>query len=206
MAGSGFMSFVRRKVDEANRTKQAVPLSPTDPTYENIIGKIQEMQGVPGLSDTAIPQIQGILGQSSRYLTPQLEAIDRDTEAMAAKAQSDAMRRGLTGSDIELANITGARTAGGQRKAEVRGQFGLNQANVMSDLIFKAASGDQQSELSILTLLAQAMGQELTSQRDIEMFRQQLSQMDKESRRAFWGSVIGGGLGGVGGAIGGLGK
>lgn len=188
----------------APNNRYDIPIAEDTPSYENIVKKIRDMQGVPRLYDTAIPQIRDILGQSSQYLTPQLEAIDRSTEALAAKAQSDAMRRGLTGSDIEMANITGARQTGEYQKSQVRGQFGLNQANVMSDLIFKAASGDRESELSILTMLAQAMGQELTSQRDLEMFRQQLGAMDKASRRAFWGSIIGGGLSGAGKLLGGL--
>lgn len=200
----GKKSFVRGLFGNSGGGAAPVPTAKDTPTYEDIIAKIKEMEGVPGLYDAAIPEIRDILGQSSRYLTPQLEDIDRSTEALAAKAQSDAMRRGLTGSDIEMANITGARQTGEYQKAGIRGQFGLNQANQMSDLIFKAAAGDRDAEINVLTMLAQAMGQELTSQRDLEMFRQQLSSMDDASRRAFWGSVIGGGLGGAGAVLGGI--
>ena len=80
---------------------------------------------------------------------------------------------------------------------------GLQTSMALSQMLFQAAQGDREAETSLLTMLAQAMGQELGAQRDLQMFQQKLAAMDKESRRAFWGEVIGGGLSGIGSILGG---
>ena len=167
------------------------------PTFADILKQIQGMQDVPTVG-SGMPGIEAILGQGSQFLTTQLEAIDRSTGANVASAQSDAQARGLTGSDIEAAMMGGARTAGEEQKAGVRGQFGLNQANQLSQMSFAAMQGDRDAEINILTMLAQAMGQEKTAQQDLQLAYAQLKSMDSAARRAFWGEVFGGIMKGAG--------
>ena len=173
------------------------------PTYEDILRTIQSIGDIPSPSETAMPRIEELLGQRSQFLEPFVQDIRQQTQANVAATQSDMMARGLTGSDIEMSGMAAAREGGLRAEGQLKGQFGLESSKMLSDFIFRAAQGDQEAEIQVLTMMAQAMGQELGSQRDMEMFMQQLRSMDKESRRAFWGQVIGGTLSGIGSAIGG---
>lgn len=179
-----------------------LPMLSSTPTYQDIMKTIGQMGQIPSLMDTAVPMVADIMGQQSQFLVPTLEGIDRQTNLNVADTQTDMMKRGLTGSDIEVGAMGSARGAGQMAKANVSAQFGMEQGKMLSSLIFRAMEGDMESERNLLTMLAQAMGQELTSQRDMAMFQKQLNAMDKESKRAFWGSVISGGMSAVGSVLG----
>lgn len=183
----------------------SLPAVSTAPTYENIIKMLSGTSQLPGQA-SILPQIQGILGQSSQYLQPAIEGINQATQANVAQSQTDMMKRGLTGSDIEAQGMTQARSAGQQQIGQLLGNWGLQNAQTMADYTYKALSGDIEAERSLAIMLAQAMGQELTSQRDLAMFQQQLAAALKAAKAnagsGLFGS-IGGAIGGVAGAIGG---
>ncbi len=115
------------------------------------------------------------------------------------------MARGITGSDIEAADMRSAESAGQSAMAEMYGQT----ANQLSQMIYQAASGDLQNNRELLLTLAQAMGQELTSQRDMEMFQKALQasiEQAEAARRSARNSGIGGMVGmGIGAGLGSFG-
>lgn len=184
----------------------SLPAVSTAPTYENIIKMLQGTSQLPGQA-SILPQIQGILGQSSQYLQPAIQGIEQATQANVAQAQTDMMKRGMTGSDIEMQGMMQARTAGQQQIGQLLGNWGLQNAQTMADYTYKALSGDIEAERSLAVMLAQAMGQELTSQRDLAMFQQQLAAALKMAKRnaktglfGSIGGIIGGGIGALAGS------
>lgn len=135
--------------------------------------EVLKIQG-PSMTNLAVPAIANLTGQASQFLQPQIAAIQKQTGANVAAAQSESMRRGLTGSDIEAASLTGEREAGLAAEAGVRAQFGLQQVQTLSNAIMQSLSSDIGQNRQILMNLAQAMGQEITAQRDMEMFAKQI--------------------------------
>jgi hypothetical protein len=176
----------------------------TGANYDSIIKAIKSMGDVPSLTNSLVPQVQGILGDQGQFLAPQINAIRERGEGLAANAQSDATARGIRGSDIEAANMTGARLGALGEEGNLRGAFGMNQSNTLIDVLTKAMSGDLDAAKNLRAMLAQAMGQELGSQRDMEMFRIEQDNLsaagDAANKAALWGAGIGavGGLGGAG--------
>ncbi len=172
----------------------------TGANYQNIIDAIKKAGQVPGLTQTALPSIAEILSPGGQATSPYAAAINQRTEENVAKTQTDMMKRGLTGSDIESGAMGQARASGQSALAEMYGQT----ANQLAQMIYQAASGDISSNRELLLTLAQAMGQELTSQRDMEMFQQALrASIDQANsyasaqKSAGWmnlgGSIIGAG-------------
>lgn len=163
----------------------------TDANYGNVIGAIQRAGSVPGMTQTAMPAIQALLAPGGQRASGYEQAIANQTSQNVSAAQSDAMRRGLTGSSMEAASMGGARATGQQNLA----QFYSQTANQLSQHMFNAFQGDQRQQREALMALAQAMGQELTSQRDMEMFKQQLqesmAQAARNNKSAMWGAGIG---------------
>jgi len=173
---------------------QIMPSSYT-PSYENIIKMIQAMGNQPSYMETYVPAVAELMGSST---TPAIQEAGRQTAANVAAAQSDAMKRGITGSSTEALGMGQARGQGQQVVANIMGQ----QAAQMAQVIIQAAQGDIAANRDTLLALAQAMGQELTSQRDIAMFQEQLKnavnlarQQASEKRAAGIGGLIGTGLG-----------
>lgn len=178
----------------------------TDPSYQNIVDAIKSMGDVPSLSQSLVPQVQGILSDQGQFLAPQINAIRDRGEGLAANAQSDATARGIRGSDIEAAGMAGARGMALGEEANLRGQFGMNQSNTLIDVLTKAMSGDRDAALSLRQMIAQAMGQELGSQRDMEMFRQQSEDARAAAAAANKAALWGAGISAVGSIGGGFAK
>jgi len=174
----------------------------TGASYENIIKAIKSMGDVPSLSQSLVPQVQGILSDQGQFLAPQINAIRDRGEGLAANAQSDATARGIRGSDIEAAGMAGARGMALGEEANLRGQFGMNQSNQLIDVLTKAMSGDLESAKQLRLMLSQAMGQELGSQRDLEMFRQSSADAREAAAAANKAALWGAGIGAIGAGAG----
>lgn len=174
----------------------------TDASYQKIIDAIKSMGAVPSLTDSLVPQVQGILSDQGQFLAPQINAIRDRGEGLAANAQSDATARGIRGSDIEAAGMAGARGMALGEEANLRGAFGMNQSNTLIDVLTKAMSGDLESAKQLRLMLSQAMGQELGSQRDMTMFREQQEDARAAASAANKAALWGAGIGAVGSAAG----
>ena len=173
-----------------------------DNGYGNVIATIKRAGTQPGLTQTALPEIMKILSPDGQATSPYAAKINQQTNMNVAQAQSDMMKRGLTGSDIEATAMGGARAAGQESMAQMYAQT----ANQLSQYIFQAATGDLNQNRELILTLAQAMGQELTSQRDMYMFQQALKasiEQAERARRSARNSGIGGMIGGIAGAAGG---
>lgn len=160
---------------------------------ENIFKLLQAPQG--RMTD-ALPGIQELLmgGQA-----PAVSALREGARGNRAAAQSDAMRRGLTGSDIESASMTMA-TAQGEQQV---GQLIAQQSSQLAQYIMQAMGMDIQGNREMFVTLAQALGQELSSQRDMEQARLDREAAAAEGARgrksSMWGAGIGA-IGSIGGA------
>lgn len=163
----------------------AMPASPTAPTYENIIRTLRAP--TPTMSQF-LPEMRETLGARSEFIEPQIQSALADVMGAAE-------RRGLTGGSIEMGTL-GA-TAGG-----MRAQFAAQTAGQWADILFKARQGDVNAQRQIQIAISQAMGQEMTAQRSMEMFQRQLEEMMAASGRAAKAGLWGAGIGAAG-AIGG---
>ncbi len=165
-----------------------------NPQYKDIMGQIQKAGNLPGLTETVMPSIMQLLSPEGQKLSPYAQALEVKTGQNVAQTQTDMMKRGLTGSDIEMQGMGQARAAGQTALAEMYAQT----ADQLSQMIYQAASGDLANNRELLMTLAQAMGQELTSQRDMEMFQQALKASVAEAenmRNAQKNSSMWGGIG-----------
>ena len=168
-----------------------------DANQNNIFRLLQAPQG--RMTD-ALPGLRELLLGSQG---PAIQALRQGTQSNVAAAQSDAMRRGLTGSDIEAANMSGARQAGTMQE----GQLLAQQSSVLAQYIMQALGMDIQGNWEMFVTLAQALGQELGSQRDMEQARLMreaaANEAAKNRKASLWGSLIGAGGAIGGGALGG---
>lgn len=167
---------------------------------ENIFKLLQAPQG--RMTD-ALPGIQELLMGSQ---APAVASLREGARGNVAAAQSDAMRRGLTGSDIESAAMGGARAAGEQQV----GQLIAQQSSQLAQYIMQAMGMDIQGNREMFVTLAQALGQELSSQRDMEQARLDREMAASEGaagrKSALWGAAIGGVGSILGGGLAGRGK
>lgn len=115
-----------------------------------------------GSASEIIPTLQDLLTSNN---SSAITSLRQGAQSNAAKAQSEAMKRGLTGSDIEAANMTSAYAKG----EESVGNLLAQQSATLAQYIMQAYGLDVQSNREMFTTLAQALGQELQSQRDMEM-------------------------------------
>lgn len=167
--------------------------------YGGMESAVKGLSTIPGLTDTILPSIKALLMPGEN--NPAFKAIDAGTQQNVAAAQTDAMRRGLTGSDIEAASMVGARGAGEMAKSNFQAQTSTQLAGFIKDL----ATGDIAAQRENLTMFAQLMGQKITNDQDLMMFREMLQanldQADKNRKNALWGagisavgSIAGGGI------------
>lgn len=158
-----------------------------DATPDSIFKLLQTPQG--RMTDV-LPSIQELLLGNN---APAIASIREGARGNRASAQSDAMKRGLTGSDIEAANMTAA-TAAGETGV---GQLISQQSNALAQYIMQAMGMDIQGNREMFVTLAQALGQELGAQREMEMARLEREMAEREgaaSRKSdLWGALIGGG-------------
>lgn len=164
----------------------------TAATTSNIFKLLQAPQG--RISEV-LPGIQELLLGTQ---APAIAAIREGARGGAAAAQSEAMKRGLTGSDIEAAAMGQARAAGEQQV----GQLIAQQSSALAQYIMQAMGMDIQGNREMFVTLAQALGQELSSQREMEMRRLEREQLGAEAARQRESALIGS-LIGAGGLIGG---
>lgn len=156
------------------------------------------LQAPQGRMTDVLPGIQELLMGSQ---APAVSAIREGARSNRASAQSDAMKRGLTGSDIEAANMTAASSQGEQAV----GQLIAQQSSALAQYIMSAYGMDIQSNREMFVTLAQALGQELSAQRDMEQARLDRELAAREGsanrRSALWGAGIGAAGSILGGAL-----
>ena len=172
----------------------SLPMLSTTPDYQSIVGMLSSISNLPRLRASIQPELEGLMGQGGPILAPALADLGRSTQANVAAAQSDAMRRGLTGSDIEMASMRGERESGLRAESGLRGQF----AQSLVDLLFKAQAGDIDAATQLRTMLSQAMGEEMTAQRDMQMFQQQLQELGAQGAANRKSQLISSGIGAIG--------
>lgn len=174
-------------------------INPGQADYGSVDKTVRGLTQLPGLTETILPSIKALLMPGEN--NPAFKAIDLGTQQNVAAAQTDAMRRGLTGSDIEAASMVGARGQGELAKSNFQAQTSTQLAGFIKDL----ATGDISAQRENLISFAQLMGQKIQSDQDLLMFREMLSanmeQADKNRKNALWGagisavgSIAGGGI------------
>ena len=146
-----------------------------------------------------LPQMEDLLIGAQ---APAMRAIQEGSRQNAAIMQSEAMKRGLTGSDIELANIRGAYETGTLQS----GQLLAQQSSALAQFLMQAMGMDIASNREQFVTLAQAIGEQLAGERDMEIARRQQEFAAHEGaasrRSSLWGSLIGaGGMIGAGAMI-----
>lgn len=174
----------------------------TDVSTKNIFDLIKQSNTQSMTS--ALPYVQAQFDSSSKNVAPQLEAIRQTGEQNAASAQSDAASRGMRGSDIEAAGMSSARQSASQQQSELLGKLAQQQAETMAQYIMQAYGMDIQSNSQMYTNLAQAIGQELSQQREMQMREEELKQMKKANKTSILSSIIGAGGNIFGAGIGSL--
>src|SRR3990167_9039464 len=123
---------------------------------QNIYNLLRAPQG---RATDILPQLSELLmGQTA----PAVQSIREGARGTVASIQSEAMKRGLTGSDIELSNMRGAYEQG---ELQV-GQLVSQQASQLAQYIMQAYGMDIAANREQFVTLAQAIGQELSSYRD----------------------------------------
>lgn len=143
------------------------------------------LQTPQGTMSVALPALQEfLLGSQS----PAVAAIRQGAQSNVASTQSDMMRRELTGSDIETSAMMGARAKG---EAQV-GQLLAQQSQILAQYIMEAMGMDIKANREQFQTLAQALGQELSSRRDAEMFRQSMQENRAAEGRAHLAGQQGG--------------
>ena len=168
-----------------------LPQISATPTYQDII---KTLQAPTATESQFLPEIERVLSERSQFLAPAISALKQNIGEGMASLEGTFARRGLTGSSIEAQGLATAQGRGNQALAELVGGFaregGLNFANILA----RAWSGDVNAQRQLQQMLAQAMGQELTAGRDIEMFNQQLSAAgsaaQKQSESAEFGAIL----------------
>lgn len=141
-----------------------------------------------------LPQVQSQFNAQNAAAAPAIAGIRESGENQAAMAQSDATARGMRGSDIEAAGMSGARIEAGKREAEFRGNLAMQEAQFMAEKIFTAYGYDKDKNIEMYNNLAQAIGQEISQQRELQMRQEELDQAmkiaKKNSKMQVWSSII----------------
>lgn len=174
-------------------------LSVGSPSYDNII-KI--LQSPTANESDFLPEIEKILGQRSQFLQPQIDTLQQNIGQGIAGLEGDFAKRGLTGSSIEGHGLATAYGKGQQALSSLVGNFAMEGAGSFANILAQARRGDVNAARQLQQMIAQAMGEELTSQRDMDMFNRsmdfQASQADRNRKQQLINSLIG--LGGQAGA------
>ena len=129
---------------------------PVSGSEQNIYKLLQAPQG--RMTDMLPSISQLLMGQTA----PAVQSVREGARQTAATMQSEAMKRGITGSDIELSNIRGAYEEGELQA----GQMISQQASALAQYIMQAYGLDIAANREQFVTLAQAIGQEISSYRD----------------------------------------
>lgn len=180
----------------------------TDVSPKNIFDLIKQSNSQTMTS--ILPNVQAQFANTSKNIAPTLSAMDKSGEQAAASAISDAGARNMRGSDIEAAGAAGARDTAQAKKAEFLGQIAQQQATTMAQYIMEAHGYDIKANSDMYNNLAQALGQELSQQREMAMREEELKAAKKaakeNSKNSLLNSLMGLGVSALtgGGAGGGL--
>jgi HD-GYP domain-containing protein (c-di-GMP phosphodiesterase class II) len=191
----GFMPQVNvTPMPITDNLKQNFANMSTAANSESLFGALKAAYTTSPSYSSVLPSVQGQLGQMGQYIQPQIDAIKRGGEVNAASQQSDAMARGLRGSDIEASGMQAARSDASAQEAQLRGQVGMQQAQLMAEYIMKTYGYDIEQNSKMYTELAQAIGQKMQMDQEMQMFQQQLAAYKKaqkqQSQNQMWSSFI----------------
>jgi hypothetical protein len=154
---------------------------------ENIKGLLT--RDPTSLTNTIMPYLQSLFGQNSAFLQ---QMFQQQGAQGASQAQSDAMKRGLTGSSIESAGIQGAYNSANQGYNQAIMQGLSNLGNSFSN----ASQFDIGQQTDMYRTLASALGQERAQDIQQSQFNRQLeaglSAADANRHAQMWSSIIGG--------------
>lgn len=154
-------------------------------------------QAPQSLSATIGPLLQQVFGTQANLMQP---IFQQQGAQGAGQAQSDAMKRGLTGSSIESAGIGQAYSSANQGY----NQYLAGQLNSLVPAYTSAVGTDITNQQSYYSNLAQAVGQQLASQISQQQFQQQLqagmSQAGMLGNSQMMSGIYGG-LGSLGGGL-----
>lgn len=155
-------------------------------------------QSPPSLTNTLAPLLSSVFGTQANLMQPLFQ---QQGAQGAAQAQSDAMKRGLTGSSIEAANMTQAYTGANA----AYDQYLAQQLNALVPIYANAVGTDVGNTQNYYSQLAQAVGQQLASQIAQQEFQQQLqaglSQAGMMANSQLWSGIAGGLGSAAGGAL-----
>lgn len=150
------------------------------------------------LTQNLLPGLMQILGLQSGMQLPFLE---QQKMGMVADAQSDAMKRGMTGSSLEAASMLGARSAGNMNID----QFLAQQLGTLGGAYTNAMTTDVQAQNQQYSDLAQALAQLWQVNMQGLQFQGQLNEMsgaaDKAALASKQSALIGAGASLGAGAI-----
>ena len=169
-----------------------------DSGYGGMENAVKGLSKIPGLTETILPSIQKLLMPGPD--NPAFKAIDIGTQQNVASAQTDAMRRGLTGSDIEAASMVGARSQGELAKSDFQAKTSTQLASFIKDL----ATGDINAQRENLIMFAQLLGQKITNDQDLKMFRDMLAANMEQARMKADSAIASAEIGALGSLAGGM--
>ncbi len=173
----------------------------TAPSYENIIKMLSTP--TPNQSDY-MGEIGQILGQRSEYLKPAIQGMQQQGEMGAADLMGAMNKRGLAGGSIEAQGLA---THYGNVQANISqalANVAMQNSQVFAQLLSQARTGDVNAQRQLMQMIAQAMGEELTAQRDMSMWQQELAAGMETAARQRRQGMLGSALGAVGAVGGGV--
>lgn len=173
------------------------------PGYQSTGMSSQQLQNLP----VGFSSIQNLLSQQPQSMTnslmPGLMQIlglqtgamggmfGNQTSQMESGAQSDAMKRGMTGSSIEASGMLSARQAGMANYNQFLGQ----QLGTLGNAYQGSVGADVNAQNMQYQNLAQALGQQMQSQLAQQQFQQMMEQQRNlagdANRMGLWGAGIG---------------
>lgn len=167
-----------------------LPQISATPTYQDII---KTLQAPTAQESQFLPEIERVLSERSQFLAPAISQLKENIGTGLANLEGTFARRGLTGSSIEAQGLATATGQGQRALAELVGGFAREGAGTFAQILSRARAGDVQAQRQLQLMFAEAMGQELTAGRDIEMFNQQLSMQgdiaEKQRKSSRFGAI-----------------
>jgi len=189
-AGSNIPSFNLAPVQMASIDPNSITANPS--TVYSLLARQPQ-----SLTQSIGPLLQQVFGAQSNMMQP---IFQQQGAQGAAQAQSDAMRRGLTGSSIEAMGIGQAYSAANQNYS----QYLAQQLSSLIPTYASAVGQDIQGNNNYYTNLAQAVGQQYSAQQQKEQFEQQLRAALSQARMSAEATRDAGMMQAFGGAIGGI--
>ena len=162
-----------------------------DASYENIMNTLRTP--TPTMSQF-LPDLEKILSERSQFLEPAIGSLKRNIGEGMADLEGSFARRGLTGSSIEAQGLATAQGRGNEALGNLVGGFAREGSLTFAQLLQQARAGDVAAAQQLRQMIAQAMGEELTANRDMDMFNRsmdfQASQNSKNRTQQLINSLI----------------